>query len=437
MGNLKLMHMKESKDSFSGRHLKNAINYVLKKTVNKQFLGGTLPANTEKAFEEMQFVKEQFGKVTNSKKNRRQGYHFVITLLPDEATPEICTEIAQEFCEKFLEPDGFQYLYGTHTDQKHLHTHIIFNSVSMNGKMYYYKNGDWEKMLQPLVNKICKKYGCSEVSIKKVDGEKTKAFEKYQSFNKYNFYNLVRQDIDKAIALSNNIADFYKILEENDYDFGRKGFSKKYNQEYITFIPKFSLTNQKVRSYRLGVGYTLKSIENRIKNKSNDEKVQEALFNISKTDNKRLYVLWKDKPQIVKDQYKKNISLMKKWSNNTFKPFPNSYLVKKDMQRIDKIIEEFNLLQEYNLNSDKDILDRSDYLKDEIVRLSKKRQNLYFRQKKFKETHNNEISKLNSEIRHLRAENRVIDRICEYNSIKSEKSDNYGYFEYKEQNKKI
>ena len=78
-------------------------------------------------------TKELFGK-----KNGRQGYHFVISFAPGEVTADEAYQITREFCEKYL-GDSYDHVFAVHTDKKHMHAHIIFNSVNrIDGYKYRY-----------------------------------------------------------------------------------------------------------------------------------------------------------------------------------------------------------------------------------------------------------------------------------------------------------
>ena len=53
-----------------------------------------------------------------------------------------------------------------HDNTEHIHSHIIFNSVSfMDGRKYRYEKGDWIKIIQPITNRLCEKYGLSILDI--------------------------------------------------------------------------------------------------------------------------------------------------------------------------------------------------------------------------------------------------------------------------------
>ncbi len=106
------------------------------------------------AYEQMKATKQMFGKTGG-----RQGYHFVISLKPDEGTSEIMYDIAMRFAEEAFGGE-YETVVAVHTDRNHLHAHIIINSVNMvTGYKFQYNNGDWKYKFQTITNKLCEKYG--------------------------------------------------------------------------------------------------------------------------------------------------------------------------------------------------------------------------------------------------------------------------------------
>lgn len=63
-----------------------------------------------------------------------------------------------------------------HDNTAHVHSHIVFNSVSfVDGKKYRYEKGDWAKYIQPITNKLCQEYGLSIIDVD--DGSKEKSMK--------------------------------------------------------------------------------------------------------------------------------------------------------------------------------------------------------------------------------------------------------------------
>lgn len=151
----KMMHMKASSKARIDIHLEHSINYILQpKKLGEANLVGGINCLPDLAYQQMKATKQMFGKTGG-----RQGYHFVISLKPDEGTPEIMYDIAMRFAQEAFRGE-YEALVAVHTDRNHLHAHIVINSVNMiTGYKFQYKNGDWKSYFQPITNKLCEEYG--------------------------------------------------------------------------------------------------------------------------------------------------------------------------------------------------------------------------------------------------------------------------------------
>ena len=151
----KVMHMKASSKARIDIHLEHSINYILQpKKLGEANLVGGINCLPDMAYQQMKATKQMFGKIGG-----RQGYHFVISLKPDEGTPEIMYDIAMRFAQEAFRGE-YEALLVVHTDRNHLHAHIVINSVNMvTGYKFQYGNGDWKSYFQPITNKLCEEYG--------------------------------------------------------------------------------------------------------------------------------------------------------------------------------------------------------------------------------------------------------------------------------------
>ena len=60
------------------------------------------------------------------------AYHIRQSFKPGEITPEEANRVGRELVERFLK-GKHAYIVCTHTDKKHIHSHIIFNSTTLDG----------------------------------------------------------------------------------------------------------------------------------------------------------------------------------------------------------------------------------------------------------------------------------------------------------------
>lgn len=267
--------------------LNNVINYILnpKKTVGDLYTGA-INCTTTTVLRDFINTKEYYGKNSSNHRNRL-AYHYVISFPPDaNINEDKAFEVLKEFCEEYF-GNEYEVVYALHNDQEHLHGHICFNSVSfMTGYKFRYEDGDWAKIIQPLLDKICLKYGINtlemdtgvsiaeyehmrlsnkkntyykrnNVDLNKDKNKKNTYYkESTQKFSKSDF---VRADIDELILLSNNFEEFLKGLKNRGYDV-RIGNSEKHEGGYL-WVKNCDI---KKRTYSLGADYEIEEIKRRI-----------------------------------------------------------------------------------------------------------------------------------------------------------------------------
>ena len=143
----KILHMKDSGNSFHARHLKRALDYVMnpEKTQGGRLVGA-INCQTDMAFEQMMDTKKQFGKT-----DKRQGYHIILSFKEDEVEPDRAFEITQKFVAEYL-GDAYEAVFVVHDNTDHVHSHIVFNSVSfVDGKKYRYEKPAWVEQVENLL----------------------------------------------------------------------------------------------------------------------------------------------------------------------------------------------------------------------------------------------------------------------------------------------
>lgn len=157
----KIWNIAKSKDGNLSNSLHRSLLYIVNptKTDGGVLVGGVnVMPDAELAYEQMCETKQIFGKELG-----RQGYHVVLSCPVGEGDPQTMYQLTQEFIEEYL-GDRYEALFAVHVDKGHLHSHIVFNSVSMmDGYKYQYTKGDWKNIIQPITNRLCEKYGLSVI----------------------------------------------------------------------------------------------------------------------------------------------------------------------------------------------------------------------------------------------------------------------------------
>lgn len=232
-------------------HLANAISYI---TDEEKTQGGALVGshncNADTALQEMLATKRKYGKA-----DKRQGYHFIISFKKQEVRPETAMEITQKFVERYL-GDDFQCLYATHDNTEHVHSHILFNSVSWRtGKKYRYEKGDWAREIQPIVNELCREYGLSIQDIEV--GTKEKNLKKWDKTKQgiFKWNHQIRLDVEDSISFATSYENFLKLLELKGY-----GVRQKDGEAYLKPMGE----KRFIRLADISAYYTKEAVETRL-----------------------------------------------------------------------------------------------------------------------------------------------------------------------------
>ncbi len=149
-----IVHFVNCKTQSAGG-MKTVLGYVSqeKKTVreDRRYVTG-INCSPQTAYEEMRLTKQLYGKTDG-----RQYYHLVQSFPKGyDITPEKAHQITCEFAEKAF--GQYECVVATHIDRGHIHSHIVFNSVSFDTGKKYHSNLDSVKKLMNLSDEICRKY---------------------------------------------------------------------------------------------------------------------------------------------------------------------------------------------------------------------------------------------------------------------------------------
>lgn len=193
-------------------HLDNAIDYILQeKKLGKLHLSGGINCMTSGTYEQMMATKKMFGKTGG-----RQGYHFILSLKPGEGTPQQMYEIAMKFAERAFHNE-YEAVVAVHTDTEKIHAHIVLSSVNMvTGYKFQYKKGDWKRIYQPITNELCAEYGLSVVPAEYSKEPSNVPRNEFQRNVK--FHDLIREDCECLLALSEDTAHFIWLLRRLGYE---------------------------------------------------------------------------------------------------------------------------------------------------------------------------------------------------------------------------
>ncbi len=150
-----IIHFINSKTQTAGG-MKNVLAYVTRKektqSEDKQYVTA-LNCSAPTAYEEMLATKNSY-----HKNSGRMYYHLVQSFPKGDGTPpELAHRIAVELAEKAF--GKHECVVATHIDREHIHSHLVFNSVSFEDGRKYHSNGNTVQELMDLSDEICMKYG--------------------------------------------------------------------------------------------------------------------------------------------------------------------------------------------------------------------------------------------------------------------------------------
>lgn len=124
-------------------------------------------------------------------------YQIRQAFAPGEITPEKAQQIGYELAMRFTK-GKHQFIVATHVDKQHIHTHILFNSTTMDGARKFRNFLGSSFALRKISDRLCLEHG---VSIIEHPGKSHKHYGKWLGEEKpLSQRDQLRNDIDDALA---------------------------------------------------------------------------------------------------------------------------------------------------------------------------------------------------------------------------------------------
>ena len=367
----KILNMKDCGGHFHGKHLKRSLDYVMnpEKTQDGRLVGA-INCQVDSAFEQMKATKRMFGKV-----DKRQGYHIILSFKEDEVNPDMAFEITRRFVEEYL-GKSYEAVYVVHDNTAHVHSHIVFNSVSfVDGKKYRYEKGDWAKYIQPITNKLCQEYGLSIIDVD--DGSKEKEHESYKDWSEYRegsfvWADMIKRDLDSCILQAGNYEQFLELLSD-------KGYEVKQGK-YLAVKPQGMTRFRRCKT--LGDMYSDEVIRERIEKedisfyREQQKEVQPVLCKCKVRRYRRAKMSGLQKRYYAK-LYR--IGKLKK------KPYSQVWKYRDDIRKMHKLQEQYLFLVRHKIESAEELVSVLDNLTDKKKEASKEKSKTYKAKERFKD----------------------------------------------------
>ena len=224
--------------------LASSITYISNPEKTEQFFFTSVLncSSVDTALSEMMETKQQFGKTGGV-----LGYHFIQSFRPGEVTPEQAHAIGLEFAKRLF-GKRYEVVISTHLDKRHLHNHLVVNSVScVDGQKYHSSPESYYNDVRGTSDELCRE---NDLSVITPQGRGRHYAEwKAEQGGKPTVRGMIRADIDNIIRQAYTYDSVLMLLRKNGYEVRRSP-----NRKYTTVKPPGA--KRAIRLDSLGEGYT-------------------------------------------------------------------------------------------------------------------------------------------------------------------------------------
>ena len=382
-----------NKEKTTAVSLQDALDYAANRDKTEQSCFESSYACTlETAFADMRQTKEQWNKPGGV-----QGYHLVQSFAADEVTPELAHRIAKELADRVL-GGRYEYVIGTHLNTGHIHSHIVWNSVSrIDGKKYHSNGKSYVTEIRAVSDELCRKYKLSVIDTEN-SNHVAKPYAEWlaEKNNQPTWRTAIRQDVDDAIQQSLTWRQFLSVLE-------RKGYEVRLGRKYPVLRPPGK--ERFVRFKTLGKRYTPEAIQTRILYPrtyrpyvENPPTIQHSRLHSEKKPRRKLTGL-----RALYYRYLYELGALPR------KPSRSSYAVRQDAYKLDQRIRQMEFLSKHNIDTLAQLETHRQALQTEIGQLLTKRKQL----PKTDDLQSQHES-VNTALKQLRQEERLCRKIAEH-----------------------
>ena len=382
-----------NKEKTTAVSLQDALDYAANRDKTEQSCFESSYACTlETAFSDMRQTKEHW-----HKSGGVQGYHLVQSFAAGEVTPELAHRIAKELADRVL-GGRYEYVIGTHLNTGHIHSHIVWNSVScVDGKKYRSNYKSYVTEIRAVSDELCRKYKLSVIDTENSNHVAKPYVEWLAEKNgQPTWRTAIRQDVDEAIQQSLTWRQFLNALE-------RKGYEVRMGRKYPVLRPPGK--ERFVRFKTLGKRYTPEAIQTRILYPrsyrpyvENPPTIKHGRLRSGKKPCRKLTGL-----RALYYRYLYELGALPR------KPIRPSYAVRQDAYKLDQRIRQMEFLSKHNIDTLAQLETHRQALQTEIRQLLTKRKQL----PKTDDVQSQHES-VNTALKQLRQEERLCRKIAEH-----------------------
>ena len=246
---------------------KRLIEYILNPDKNEQMRFATglcCPTDANEAYDQFKEVYEQFSRngfhkksYGGEKENKIILFHYVQSFKPGECSTELAHKIGVEWARRVF-GDERPVLISTHDDREHIHNHFAVSVYDKSGKRWYENKRSLDRC-RKISDKLAKEYGLSVI-----DEPRYHPNQRYGDWlhrkTGTSWKVKLAEDIDRLVMDSSvqSVDDLIDRLKAKGYEVRRR--------KYISI--RAPREKHFIRSFRLGDGYSLETLEYRIINKA-------------------------------------------------------------------------------------------------------------------------------------------------------------------------
>ena len=382
-----------NKEKTTAVSLQDALDYAANRDKTEQSCFESSYACTlETAFADMRQTKERW-----HKSGGVQGYHLVQSFAAGEVSPELAHQIAKELADRVL-GGQYEYVIGTHLNTDHIHSHIVWNSVScVDGKKYRSNYKSYVTEIRAVSDELCRKYKLSIIDTEN-SNHVAKPYAEWlaEKNNQPTWRTAIRQDVDEAIQQSLTWRQFLTVLD-------RKGYEVRMGRKYPILRPPGK--ERFVRFKTLGKRYTPEAIQTLILYPrsyrpyvENPPTIQHGRLHSGKKPHRKLTGL-----RALYYRYLYELGALPR------KPSRPSYAVRQDAYKLDQRIRQMEFLSKHNIDTLEQLETHRQALQTEIRQLLTKRKQL----PKTDDVQSQHES-VNTALKQLRQEERLCRKIAEH-----------------------
>lgn len=345
-----------------------ALRYVEnnQKTDRTMYVSG-INCPKQRAYQCMMATKRRYGKLGGN-----VAYHGYQSFVSGEVTPEEAHRIGMETARRMW-ADNYEIVVTTHLNTDNIHNHFVVNSVSFKTGRKFENHIRDHIRLRQISDEVCLQHGKSVIPFTHFYSNK-KAYW-IQKSGKLTHRDILRKDIDEAIANSSTVKEFEYCLKNLGYRFERDFY-----YEHPSVIADG--WKRSVRIDSLGKDYTKDRIVERCQENRNGV-IMNTIYNAPYKRKPLLVIEYKmrelERMDSVQVLFALFIELLKICTGNNIEQQHNRPLspqMRAEVQKLDKYIEEYTLLCDNHIQSPKELLLFQEYLSTSIAELEQERYSL-------------------------------------------------------------